>query len=217
MKRNRTLQLRPFATRGFTLIELMLALGVAAVIISIAAPNMRTFILNNRLSATANEMLRSIQTARSEAAKRQQNVVVCMTADPTATTPACVTSGYGAWIVFEDTNKNQSHDTGETTLETHTFEPDKVKLLANNGNFIGYASTGFRILDGSTAATKNITSIVVCDSRGIKDVSGGTTGLSLARGIYISPTGRSRITREVTNTTSMQGVTQLYANTGGTC
>jgi len=215
MKRNRTLQLRPFATRGFTLIELMLALGLAAVIIGIAAPNMRTFILNNRIGSAANELLRSVQTARSEASKRQKNVVICMTSS--LTSPACATSGYVGWIVFEDSGTiNWDYDTGEPLLESHTFQ-STVKILADNGKRVSYAGTGFRTPNGGSTAQTNATGFVVCDSRGIKDVSGGTTGLSLARGIYVSPTGRSRITREVTNTTSMQGVTQLYANTGGTC
>ncbi|HEX2584691.1 MAG TPA: prepilin-type N-terminal cleavage/methylation domain-containing protein, partial [Steroidobacteraceae bacterium] len=77
MKRFRTQALRRLkAAKGFTLIELMFGLAVAAVIIGVAAPNMRTFILNNRINSTATEFVRSMQNARSEASKRQKNVVI---------------------------------------------------------------------------------------------------------------------------------------------
>jgi len=217
MKHPRTTTIPATRPGGFTLIELMFALAVAAIVIGIAVPNMRSFILNNRLSSTATEMIRSMQTARTEATKRQQNVVVCFTADLSVTTPTCVTSGYVAWILFEDTNKDLSHDAGETILEAHTFESDKYKVFADNGKFISYAPTGFRVVDGSTTATKNSTSIVVCDSRNYYDVSGGTTGQSMARGLIITNTGRARITREVTNTTTKLGVKELLSNTGGSC
>jgi type IV fimbrial biogenesis protein FimT len=211
MKRFRTQSLRDSkAIKGFTLIELMFTLAVAAVIIGIAAPNMRTFILNNRISSSANELLRSIQTARTEAPKRQQFVVVCMTADAST----CTTSNYTGWIVFEDTNKDWVRQTSEPILDSHTFDSNKIKILADGDKTISFAVTGFANPTGAKTPSR---AIVVCDSRGIVDSSGGTTGLSVARGIVISKPGHARITRTISSSADSADLTELYSATGGSC
>lgn len=197
---------------GFTLLELMITLVVAAVLIGIAAPNMRSFILNNRLTSTADELIRSLQTARTEATKLQQNVVVCLSSDATT----CTTTGYNGWIVFEDTNGDWARQTSEPLIETHTFDTANSKLFADNDKLVSYSANGFRTLNGTKT---NATAMVVCDSRGYLDINGGTTGQSLARGIIISTTtGRVRMTRLVTSTaTDNNGVKELLIATGGSC
>ncbi|HVY22087.1 MAG TPA: GspH/FimT family pseudopilin [Steroidobacteraceae bacterium] len=196
---------------GFTLLELMFALAVAAVLIGLAAPNMRSFILNNRISSTANELLRSIQTARTEASKRQQSVVICFASN--LTSPSCVKTNYTGWFIFEDSNKDLSYTSGEPVLEIHSFESDKIKILADNDDLVSYDSTGFR-----TVSSKNSTAMVVCDSRGNVDGSGGTTGASVARGIVINKTGHARITRTIDSTTDSYDISDLLTTyIGSSC
>lgn len=63
--------------RGFTLLELMVTIAVLAVIVAIALPNMRDFIVGNRLSSNVNGFIGLINYARSEAVARNQDVIVC--------------------------------------------------------------------------------------------------------------------------------------------
>jgi type IV fimbrial biogenesis protein FimT len=178
---------QPRSQDGFTLIELMVTLVVAVVVAGVAVPNMRTFLLNNRLTGTANEMLRTIQTGRTEAIKRQKNVVVCMSANPSAATPTCGTSSLTGWIVFQDDNANWDHDSGEEIIETHSFESNNLFVLSNNSKKFSYAATGFENPAGTTASTQTpSTAIVICDKRGTVVVA----GQSVARGIAVSNTGR---------------------------
>ena len=189
---------------GFTLIELMLTIVMAAAIASIAVPNLRTFVLNNRISGTANELLRSIQVARSHATKRQNNVVICATdkavSDPDNAT--CATTGVTGWIIFLDFNSNWDRDLpGEELIEVHTFENTNVHLLANNSKKVSFAASGFANPTGSTPATQTAsTDIVICDSRG--NAASGSSGQSVARGLKIEPTGRVRMSRSVSDITS---------------
>jgi len=68
-------------SRGFTLTELMVTLAVAAVLIAIAAPSYRDFILDTGMSAEANEFLTTVNFARSEAVKRNVRVTMCRSSD----------------------------------------------------------------------------------------------------------------------------------------
>ena len=190
----------------------MITLTVAAILATIAAPNMHTFILNNRITATTNEFLRSLQTARTEAPRRQKNVVLCMSANISDQNSTCSTTNPNGWIVFEDPNNDLIHQSSEQLIEVHEFDSAKMQIFFDS-NVISFASTGFPNKVGVT----NMTAVVICDSRGIDDASGGTTEFSLARGIAFSDTGRPHITREVTNPVSGMGIMQLQDKTGGTC
>jgi type IV fimbrial biogenesis protein FimT len=71
---------RPTGSRrasGFSLIELLTALVVSAVLIAIAIPNFRVLILNYRLTTAANDVIAAINTARIEAIKRNGSTQFC--------------------------------------------------------------------------------------------------------------------------------------------
>lgn len=191
---------------GFTLIELLITVVIAGIVASIAVPNMRTFMQNSRLSSTANEMLRTIQTARTEAIKRQQTVVMCMTADPAAAAPVCNTANITGWIVFQDTNNNWDRDTAEEVFERHTFDSTKVSFLADQSKRLSFAASGFANPAGGTPSTQTpSTAMVLCDERG----NTGTGNQSAARGLVIANTGRVRMTRVVNSSTDNLDISDL--------
>lgn len=55
---------------GFTLIEMMITLVIAAILLVMAAPSFRDFILNQRAKQAAGDLFASLLFARSEAIKR---------------------------------------------------------------------------------------------------------------------------------------------------
>ncbi|WP_159016284.1 GspH/FimT family pseudopilin [Cognatiluteimonas profundi] len=101
---------------GFTLIELMVALAVMAIVLSFAIPSFESIVNSNRLSSAANEMVASIQTAKMESLRRNRRAVVCLSDAPNLTTPACsgLTSTTGGWITFVDENANGTFDNTAT-------------------------------------------------------------------------------------------------------
>jgi type IV fimbrial biogenesis protein FimT len=92
---------------GFTLVELMVTLTVAAILLAMSAPSMRDLIQNNRATAYANEMVLAFTIARAEALKRNGPVTVCAAApvDPATGAPTgCAADGDWSqgWLVFQD-------------------------------------------------------------------------------------------------------------------
>lgn len=65
--------------RGFSLIELMLALVIVSVLLGLALPNYRVWVQNQQARAAAESVLNGIQLSRSEAVKRNGTVrfVLC--------------------------------------------------------------------------------------------------------------------------------------------
>lgn len=186
------------AARGFTLMELMIVLALAAVILAIGAPNFREMRQNNRLTAAANDFLASVQLARTEAVKRQTSVSICPSDDPAADDAGCSDGEFSRWIVFEDADGDCARGAGEPLIRAEAgrdaaprSELERARQLraTADGSCVSIGSTGFtRDLDDSASR------FVFCDARGI-DVQPGTEQ-SLGRGILLNRTGRAQITRD---------------------
>ena len=183
------------AQRGFTLVELMVVITIAAILGAVIMPNMRNFLRNSRLSSGVNDLLHSLNLARSEAVKRQANagvalnVVVCGSTAPTAANPACTYNTFSGWFVFVDLNNNWQHDNGEPVLEAHAPLDASVTVKTDaNNDIVSYSPTGFSNLPAGAAAVIPTNTIVLCDARQVTAVGAQST----ARALFISPTGRAR-------------------------
>jgi type IV fimbrial biogenesis protein FimT len=61
-------------SKGFTIIELMTVVVIAAVLVTLAIPSFRELIARNRLEGVSSEFVTDLQFARSEAVARNANV-----------------------------------------------------------------------------------------------------------------------------------------------
>lgn len=62
--------------KGFTLIELMIAIAILGVIVGLAAPAMGDFLIRQRVSSQANELMLALAFARSEAVKSNTSIAI---------------------------------------------------------------------------------------------------------------------------------------------
>lgn len=85
--------------QGFTLIELVVALSIAAILLAIAVPSYSGSRLNSQLRASSNDLLGSINLARSEAIKGGAVVTMCPSADGLA----CGGAWHHGWLVRRGT------------------------------------------------------------------------------------------------------------------
>lgn len=69
----------PHKSQGFTLLELMVAVSVLAVISAMAAPSFKQLLAAQRVRVTAYNVVADLVFARSEALKRGENVTVTPT------------------------------------------------------------------------------------------------------------------------------------------
>jgi type IV fimbrial biogenesis protein FimT len=183
-------QARQPAAAGFTLMELLIVITLAALVLAIGAPSFTEFRRNNRLTGTANDLLASIQLSRSEAIKRQRNVTLCASLNPRDPDATCAESNLSGWIVFEDTNGNCTREAGEQLLRAEG-PIDAALHGAADGTCISFNDTGFR---RDLAPGVAVTHLLFCDDRGLELQAG--TEQTAARGIELSRTGRAQINRD---------------------
>ena len=143
---------------GFSLIEVIVTMGIAAIVLSVGVPSFQSFIQNNRQTTSVNELATALRLARGTAVSLQVRIVVCKSNDGAN----CMTSGNWAqgWMVFADTNSNDTHDGGEDILRVHGAIHSNISFTGNTHVMDQVAFKPQGMLDGLNGT------ITYCDSRG---------------------------------------------------
>jgi type IV fimbrial biogenesis protein FimT len=102
--------------KGFTLIELLATIAVATILLSIATPSFIETSRRNRLTTYANDLIATVNLARSEAIRRGAPVTICHSNDA----KTCSGGWSNGWIVFADLNGDGAIDSDtDPILRTH--------------------------------------------------------------------------------------------------
>ena len=180
--------MKKHASKGFTLLELLVTVAVAAAVFGIAAPNFTRFAKNNRLTGDANDLLAGLYAARAEAIKQQLPTTMCFTTDPTTSAPTCNGTGKEGWIVWVDLNANASVESDEVLVRHGPMSATTtLDRTPSNGTLVSYGANGF-----SRGIANTLQGIVLCDDRKNKVLAGTT---STARGVLIESTGRPSVNK----------------------
>ena len=163
--------------QGFTLVELMVVLAVAAIIATVAIPSYKTLIQNNRNTTQINTFLGALNFARSEAIKRAVPIVICKSSNKTN----CQTSGVDwedGWIVFANSDNDSPPivDSGEQIIRLYSQIDGENTLRGstNVADFTSFTSRGVANTSGT---------FILCDDR----------GANYAKAATIAVTGRVRV------------------------
>jgi len=160
---------------GFSLIELMFTVLIAAILVALAAPSFQLLIANNRMTKASNEYSTAFRLARTTAISKSLATFVCPSANAGTAAPTC--GGAAAWtnglLVFSKPpgtavagvgNFNAATDTLllQTDLGTNTANSITVGTSGTPGNFLGFLNNGFtwQAVAGGTATP----TFVVCDA-----------------------------------------------------
>ncbi len=172
---------------GFTLIELMITIVVAAVVIGVAIPSFRTQILNNRSAALGEDFVTAVNFVRSEAIKRRAKVSLCASGDGAT----CVAGangwrdGFIAVVDYAATDSTaapaltDSTHTASTILRVWTKQDDNAVITVTQGSDATFLRfTGLGTLARVSANPVTITSqLAHCTNNAARTITVGLSGL----------------------------------------
>lgn len=183
--------------RGFTLIELMVAVALIAIMLALAAPSLTTFQRNAELTTATNTLLSAINAARGEAMKRGRYAMVV---------PADTANWSSGWIVFVDMNRTQAFDsTIDIALMTKEAPPPYLTITGNNtatgtAPYIMFDASGY-----SKTKAGGFGALAFTIAR--NDVAASQLAEQTRR-LIISSTGRARTCKPATDTTCVASSSQ---------
>ena len=176
------------ANGGFTLLELLVAVGIAAIILAVGVPSFSSSIDNQRMTSATNDLVMTMNLAKSEAIKRVAYVTVCKSSDGATCTNA--SNWNDGWIVFSNaTNANlNTVDAGDEIIRVFDGVNERVTISPVGGvaNFLSFRPAG---TVGTSVANISGT-LTTCDHRGAE----------FARGVAVQPSGHWSVSYEVDHT-----------------
>ena len=161
--------------KGFTLVELVITLVLVAILAALAGPPFQELIRRNQIRSITDDFMAVFNTGRSEAIKRNRQVVICASTDGANCDVANWDSG---WMMFAETVTNNGDiDAGEPIIQVGLALPVGYTLRGTAPN----ASSVVLNPDGSTTGLG-----------GTFRICSPAADITLARSIVFNIVGRPR-------------------------
>lgn len=170
-----------FQHKGFTLVELMVTLAVAAVVLALALPSFQRLMQSNRADTIGNEFATALTFARMEALKQARRVTICASNDGVA----CAGGWGDGYIVFVDSAATDAAvpDPALGAIKKWGARSDGVSLAARfdgatDTNYIRFTSLGgfARPAGGETRVEVDVI-VAACSGINVPRITVGLTGM----------------------------------------
>lgn len=166
---------------GFTLLNLLVVVAIAAIMLLVGIPSLQTIIQNARIVTTSNGVLGTLHLARSEATKRQTFVTICRSMDQQQCSDDNSREWEHGWIVFVDPNRQGQVSEHSQIIRVSGPVASGI-TIRSGGNYAQYLSFGILGVSRGNTGLPNDT-LRVCDQR----------GAAHARAIVVNIRGRPRV------------------------
>lgn len=128
-----------FSNKGFTLIELIVAISITSILVAIAVPSFNYFIIKIRVDNEISELHRMLLITRNAAINSGQKAIIC----PLNNTFQCTDQWQNELSVFVDVNDNKKFDDNEKVIRIKAEINNEDRLVYGKGrNKITFKSTG---------------------------------------------------------------------------
>lgn len=170
---------------GFTLIELIVVVSIAATLMTLAAPSLIAFMRRSAMQSVNNDFVNAIQRTRAEAVNRNTCATICKSANTDAAAPRCTPGASGVyagddwhmgWIVYLNPTCDRTvdaadpADAGNIILVRQPGDPRYSLATSNTTKSLTFGPQGslplgsagsFSLQDSSDATNKMNRSICV--------------------------------------------------------
>jgi type IV fimbrial biogenesis protein FimT len=137
---------------GFSLLRFTLGLSALAISAMLAAPMYYKMAHGHWATTHANELVATLNLARSQAVTRGRAVSVCSSSDGLRCTDTPWQNGY---IVFQDDGVSGTVDAGDVVLKRHQARKSPVTITLNGRAHVQFNPSGSAVASGSNAAIIN--------------------------------------------------------------
>lgn len=174
----------------------MAVVAIAAILAAVAVPSFRNMVRDSQLASATNTLVAHMALARSEAVKRNVNVVLCRSADPTAANPTCGGTAQdwsSGWLVFANLCPESPPAYSPAACGADTDMLIRVGEGVDGGLTLmanGVADAFVEYRPNGTSNMPGIATFAVCDDR----------GESAGRELSVSALGRSNLTKGTSDT-----------------
>ena len=146
---------------GLTMTELLTALGVIAISLSMVGTSYDSVVSNNRRATTINQLVSTMHAARSEAITRNVQVTICPSSDGEACTDGA-DWGIG-WMYFTDVDRDRVPNGDDVILGRSPATP-RLRITSDEfPAFLVYRPSGRVMADTPDDDSGQFT---FCDHRG---------------------------------------------------
>ncbi len=132
---------------GFTMVELLVTVMLAAILLAMGVPMFRDSIVRNRLTGQARELAAAVTLARSQGITENRNMSFCRADSDAATACAGSADEWQFWIIVDAdgavVRRGRVSDYQGTLVTTSTLSSDQVAFGAD-----GLARTGGALIAG---------------------------------------------------------------------
>lgn len=124
---------------GFTIVEIMIAIAILAILTALAFPSLQQFMARNELVGSSNALITGINLARTEAVTRSTAVGICPSTDGLG----CAGDAWGSgFLVFVDNNNNGNIDGGEVLIRAESgYNNTAIAIVGTGGLNTGFTFT----------------------------------------------------------------------------
>jgi len=163
-----------WAAVGYSLFELIITIGVVAVVISLGVPSFGKMVADHRLRVEVDALFHAVHLARKESVLRHRAVTLCPSRDGLNCLPG--TDWSAGWMMFVNLDRDApaTRDANEPVLQ---------RFVASTGNQVTANRSSFSFRTTELRATNG--TLIFCD----------VARRAEPRAVVVSYTGRPRVSR----------------------